>query len=228
MNKSKTEWIEYLNAAIKDAENYGVLTRDSGLQKEEILRLGQLVSDCGARKVEAIAAKDEDFANLLLGFECVVQCLSKKLEMWITLKEEKPDVAWDNLVAAQMAASAAARAHIGFSHLIHQAERLEVIEKIIFPPQVFVSAGLIVGRQECSVCGEEYGECDHLAGVPYWGKFCHIVARDIEADHIALVTTPADKRCRVMQFSTESGFRNRMTWKIEPSIIEPTDSEDAK
>lgn len=227
MSKTIVEWIEYLNAVIRDAETYCVLTRACGLQREAIGRLAELMRQCAALKVEAIGAQDEDFANLLLGFECVVDCLSNELAMWIALKEEKPDAAWDNLVAAQMAASGAARAHRGFSHLDHQAERLDSIEKLVFPPQVFVSAGLIVGRQECSICGGEYGECDHLIGKAYWGKFCHIVAKDIEANHVALVKDPADKRCRVTQFSAGDGYRNRMTWEIEPSVVAHSDAERA-
>jgi len=77
--------------------------------------------------------------------------------MWILLKEEKPDEAWDKLVSAQMAAADAVRAHMGFAHLETQAQRLEEIERLVFPRQVFVSAGIIVQHQECSICGNEYG-----------------------------------------------------------------------
>ena len=42
-----------------------------------------------------------------------------------------------------------------------------------------------------------------------------IIVEDLEADHVALVDIPADKRCRVISFETKEGYRNRMTWKLE-------------
>ncbi|WP_199175564.1 hypothetical protein, partial [Telmatospirillum siberiense] len=108
------------------------------------------------------------------------------------------------------------RAHRGFSHLIEYSARLEQIEKIVFPSQIFVSSGLIVDHQICSICGKEYGDCDHLAGFPYMGEFCLIIQRGIRANHVAIVQNPADKRCRLTSFEVDGGYRNRMTWKVEP------------
>lgn len=218
-NDRQTNIVMY-NSIIEDCENFCFITRDSGLQKDACVKLQTLLADCLTLKSEAIADTDEDFANLLLGFECVANCLHSELEMWILLKEEKPDEAWDKLVSAQMAASDAARAHKGFAHLESHAQRLEEIEKLVFPSQVFVSVGMIVRHQECSICGSEYGDCDHLIGKPYFGKFCHIIAGDCEINHVAIVKNPADKRCRIMRFSVDDGERNRMTWKVEPPQFE--------
>ncbi|MDD3381663.1 MAG: hypothetical protein PHD68_10735, partial [Rugosibacter sp.] len=68
---------------------------------------------------------------------------------------------------------------------------------------------------ECSICGGDYDDCDHLIGRPYMGRFCYIIARDISLDHVAIVKEPADKRCRVERFNVDGGVRNRMTWRIE-------------
>jgi hypothetical protein len=216
--------ITQFNSIIEDCENFCVLTRHSELQKEACTKLDMLLADCKISKREAIQVGDEDTANLYLGFECVATCLSAELAMWVFLKEEKPDDAWDKLICAQMAANEAVRAHKGFAHLVRKGEQLEGFEKNIFPPQVFVSAGLIVRHQQCSICGGEYGECQHLVGKPYWGEFCYIVAREFEPNHVALVKNPADKRCRVMAFAAPDGERNRMTWKIEARKTEPSSS----
>ena len=145
--------------------------------------------------------------------------LRSEIRMWLLLKDEKPDEAWEELINAQTAAVAAARAHNAFSHLERRAEYLETIEATVFPPQVFVSAGVIVRYQECSICGNEYGECAHVAGRPYLGRFCSIIARDIAADHTAIVKSPADKGCRITHFDNGDGNRNRMTWELEPSVF---------
>jgi hypothetical protein len=215
MAKTKNDHINRFNAIIEDCENFCNIARDSDLQNVAVTKLKALMADCKGLKSQAIRSDDEDFANLLLGFECVAASISSEIAMWILLKAGKPDEAWDELISAQMAATGAVRAHDGFSH-VKQAERLEEIEKLVFPSQVFVSTGLIVRNQECSICRREYGDCEHLVGRPYKGEFCYIVARDIMANHVAVVKNPADKRCRIMHFTVEGGERNRMTWMIEP------------
>jgi len=215
MNKLPS-FIAKFNEKIKEAEVFLSITRDSNLQREAIDSLQQLQIAVDAEKDIAIKHGDEDYANLLLGCECVTAALIAELKMWLFLKEENPDAAWDELVRAQMASWDAVRAHQGFAHLSNQFKKLEAIEKIVFPPQVFVSSGMIVKKQECSICGGEYGECDHLAGKPYMGRFCYIIARDLSVDHVAIVEQPADKRCRIEHFDVEGGMRNRMTWKIKP------------
>ncbi|WP_312930864.1 hypothetical protein [Agrobacterium cavarae] len=220
MNEEAQVKIQEFNELIKHCETFCFITRDSGLQRNAITSLQLMISECAFIKSNAVDKKEEEYANILLGFECVAQCLCAELEMWIFLKEERPDEAWDRLVTAQMAAIDSVRAHQFFAHNEAQAARLEEIERLVFPKQVFVSAGMIVRHQECSICSSEYGDCDHLAGKPYWGKFCYIKATDFEADHVALVESPADKRCRITAYSLDGGQRNRMTWKIEPREFE--------
>lgn len=220
MAKAKTDHIEQFNKIIKECETFCFLTRDSVPQKEACVKLRAMASDCAAFKAKAVREDDEDLANLFLGFECVADSLHAELEMWVLLKDEKPDAAWDRLVAAQMAATNSVRAHRGFSHNHAQVQRLDEIERLVFPPQVFLSTGMIVQRQECSVCGVEYGECKHLIGKPYWGEICSIIVTDFKCDHVAIVENPADKRCRIEKFSVDGGERNRMTWKVEPTQTE--------
>lgn len=209
------DFVGEFNARIKDIESFCSIARASELQREALDSATSLLAEVSQEKKAAVSRGDEDYANLLLGCACVVTVLRAELSMWLLLKEEKPDEAWDELVTCQMAAIDATRAHNGFAHLEHHVRRLEAVEKLLFPPQVFISSGMIVGLQECSICGEDYDECEHLIGNPYMGEFCHIIARDIALDHVAIVDYPADKRCRVRHFSVEGGMRNRMTWRVE-------------
>ncbi len=216
MNNSLPPFISSFNAQVKEAEVFLSIARDSGLQQQVIENLLALCPSVAAEKYSAIKNRNEDYANLLLGCECVTSALIAELKMWIFLKEDKPDAAWDELVTAQMASVDAVRAHPGFAHLSEHNRKLEAIEEILFPPQVFISSGMIVGKQECSICGEEYGDCNHLVGKPYMGRFCYIIAKELSLDHVAIVEHPADKRCRVQHFDVDGVSRNRMTWKIEP------------
>jgi hypothetical protein len=216
MNDNLPPFVSTFNTKVKEAEIFLSIVRDSALQQEAIENLMVFSESIASEMATAIENKDEDYANLLLGRACVTSALVAELRMWLFLKQDKPDAAWDQLVTAQMASVAAVRAHPGFAHLAEHNRKLEAIEHLVFPPQVFISSGMVVGKQECSICGAEYGDCDHLVGKPYMGRFCYIIAKDLFLDHVAIVEHPADKRCRVQHFDVEGGSRNRMTWKVEP------------
>src|SRR3974377_352135 len=115
MNNATASHIERFNTVVKEWENYCCLTRDGDLQRDACNTLQTLLRECGTLKSEAVTSGDEDSANLFLGFECVANCLLSELRMWLLLKTEQPDAAWDELVAAQMAADNAVRAHQGFA-----------------------------------------------------------------------------------------------------------------
>ena len=136
--------------------------------------------------------------------------------MWLMLKDEEPERAWERLIAAQRATTYAIRADQGFAHLEAHASRLMEIETLVFPPQVFLSSGLIVSECICTICNTNYEDCSHVVGMPYWGEFCFRKLKTFEANHVAIVKEPANKLCRVTHFSAEGGRRNRMTWHVEP------------
>jgi len=93
-----------------------------------------------------------------------------------------------------------------------------MIEKIIFPPQIFVSAGMIVENQKCSICHKEYSDadCDHIKGKIYMGKICKFIIEKATLEHIAMVTNPAYKTCRVIQSGYGENYCNIMTLKPLP------------
>lgn len=147
--------------------------------------------------------------------------------MWLLLKEGRADDAWNELVAAQGSLAFAVKAHEGFAHVDGNIRRLDAIERLVFPPQVFLSSGLIVRSQICSICEKEYEDCDHVKGRPYMGEICTITLVPSAVDHVSIVDNPADKRCRILQFDVDGGRRNRMTWAVEPNAnAEPSASED--
>ena len=225
MSDSTSELIEEFHELIKDAEVFRYITRDSELQVSARKNLEELRLRILRLKSGAISEGNEEFANQLLGYSCVVDILIAEIEMWLLLKREEPDEAWEKLVVAQRLSSAAARTHEGFGHLVHHHQRLVLLEKLLFPPQVFVSAGMTIKYQECSICGEEYEDCEHLKGMPYMGKFCNVVIHDFELDHVGIVESPADKSCRIKEVDLAEGVRNRMTWRVEtktrPEVTAP-------
>jgi hypothetical protein len=209
-----TPVVEQFNAFVKEVEGLLSIARATELQEQACTDLEHQRAVLAEEKQRAIESLDEDYANFLLGCECVCRTLMSELRMWLLLKTEKPEEAWNELITAQETAAAAARAHEGFSHLRRHGARLEAVERLVFPPQLYLSSGFIAKVQQCTICEAEYGCCDHLAGKAYMGKFCQIRFDDVTVDHVSIVDQPADKRCRVTSFNDEGGKRNRMTWRL--------------
>lgn len=216
MNEPVPAFVNEFNETVEECSIFIFITRDSELQEEACAKLRDLRARVEAEKQGAVASSDEDYANLLLGCEYVADALISEIKMWLLLKQGRPDQAWDALVAAQSNVSSAMRAHDGFAGIDNHVRRLDTIERLIFPPQVFLSTGMIVKSQICSICGNEYEDCGHVKGRPYMGKFCTVRLIPSAVDHVAIVDKPANKQCRILRFSAEGGYRNRMTWLIEP------------
>jgi hypothetical protein len=212
--------IEGFNAILKKASNLLFMARDAGLQHDALIDLQGLDHRAEALKQDAIAASEEALANLLLGFQCAADSFAEEIQMWLSMKDGDPERAWVHLVAAQEAAAAVIRTRANFGEDGDRSTRLLVIEKLLFPPQLFMSIGALVSGADCSICGEDYEDCDHIAGEPHWGRFCAMIPRQIEPDHTALVRDPADKRCRVAFFSDNGQKRNRMTWALSDETME--------
>ncbi len=210
--------IERFSAEAEEAEALAFIARATELQIEQVQILSDFHGELEMLKSDRISERDEDGANLVLSLECMIEALRAELQMWVELKSERPEEAWDQLVLSQNLTQSAMRAHKFGQVAARRLPYYETIEEIIFPPQMFCSIGAIVGRRECSICKESYDECSHVAGRPYMGRMCSIILRDCERlDEESVVDDPADKRCRVVGFSDSRGFRNKMTWRLDPS-----------
>jgi hypothetical protein len=119
--------------------------------------LEEMLSIVAAEMAKAIEAADESFANILLGCECLTAASIAEIKMWLLLKESNPDAAWTQLITAQAGFADAMRADQGFAEdVARQLERLQKVEKLVFPPQTFLSTGWIVKDEVCSICGGDY------------------------------------------------------------------------
>jgi hypothetical protein len=190
------------------------LARDRGLQEASRARMLEVEQTINAARLEAASEGDERAANFLLGLQCAARGLASELQVYLLLKKEEPEAAWDALIDTQDALAGALRAGPDFGHLEKSARRARELEGYLFPPQMFLSAGMIVRKQVCTICGQDYSECDHIAGMPYCGEFCAVRLTEVEADHVAIVEEPANRRCRITSFSVPGGTRNRMTWVV--------------
>jgi hypothetical protein len=209
------EAIARFNSVAHHVQTLTFLPRDRELQVKALEAATTLLKEMALTKATCIAEEDEDLANRLLSMELALSSVASELEMYIDIKNDVPERAWDDLIDAQAYAAAAMRAHQSASHLHNHLAKLHAVEKLLFPPQAFTSVGAIVGFAECSICGKEYDECGHIMGRPYMGRMCAVICKNVQPQEVSLVTEPADKKCRVTHFTDEEGRRNKMTWKLE-------------
>lgn len=201
------------------------LARDKGLQKEAISQIEGFLKRVERGRLAAIVASREAEANSYLGLSMALRAVIRELEVYILLKEDQPEAAWNKLIDAQDMIKAAGRATKALTNLQGKYDRLRELETAFFPPQSFVSAGLIVHEQHCSICQDDYEKCDHIEGRAYMGRFCSLILQKVTADHIAFVDDPFDRRCRVTTMSVKGGRRNKMTGIATPAA-ESKDFED--
>jgi hypothetical protein len=210
-----TTFIEHFESVTYDAKKFFYMARAKELQEDacqNLLRLRGQVTDL---KNEFIAQGDEESSNTLLSAEYILDAFISELRTWIALKEDNASAAWDFFVDAQMAAHIAIQAHAFGERLNHYIYRLEAVEKILFPHITFVSPGFVIESGECSICGQPYGDCDHIKGRAYMGQMCvNNVTKIKHVREVSIVDEPASKHCRVLNFTDNGITRDIMTWRV--------------
>lgn len=66
-----------------------------------------------------------------------------------------------------------------------------------------LSPGMIVHRVECSICGENAEDCEHIRGQTYDGQVCARRMKDLEVLEVSLVGRPADPDARIHRRSVD-------------------------
>jgi hypothetical protein len=222
MTNSKTitfdEILKKYEEITQESLKYCCFVRDIAFQKQKIKELELFKKEIKSYKHHAVINKSERQANIFFHFQCCINSIISVLQMWISLKTNKFDIAWDYLIDAQeyvLIAFKADNNHIGLDNYLNH---LYKIERAIFPEfPYFNSWGCIIQGGKCSVCGSDYGTCNHLEGLVYWGKYCtRINFKPIRLDHSSVVQNPKDRRCIIRYISTDKGEkRDYLTWKIK-------------
>lgn len=217
MNEIVEDFVEEYTETVQSCEKFTFLPRGKEYQKEAIKDLSDLLEKSAQIRIEVIEQGEEEAANQVLALRCMINALRYELKMWVDLKKEAWGTAWNALVDAQDSARSARSAHeITIQcNVKNYLNKLEVIEKFVFPPQTFNSPGLYVENFLCSICGEDYSECEHIAGEAYWGFFCQrVVDGVLGTREVSIVDNPEDKKARVTEHITDDGMiRDQLTWK---------------
>lgn len=200
-------FVQEYNEILKIAQSKAIFVRDIDLQREQILILDGLLEKLYSLKDQSIKEGVEAQSNFLLCLELAVEAVIDEFQLIISLKEDKPREAWNYLVSAQNSLSLSILNNpVNGDYLLGYAHRFHLYEKLLFPKMLFGSAGFTVGKTECSICKQSYGECDHIKGYAYMGEICsEIIHEIISVEEISLVENPADKRCLTISFTNNEG-----------------------
>jgi hypothetical protein len=214
MNNQIKEYRNKANDIFEDIGKFACYTRGIEFQKDSIVKLTAFKEDVISEKELAAKSNDNDLANAFASFEFVTEAMISEFKMWIELKEENYNSAWDSLVDAQSYASMSMQAHETNGHLENYIRRLEVLEKVLFPPQLFFSDRSVISESTCSICGKSMDDCEHIKGKFYLGKQCYEVIKKIETIYAYdIVKDPANKKCRALTFSENGNDTDLMTYR---------------
>jgi hypothetical protein len=218
MNDVIRGFAKELEQIIGDHEKFLCFTRGIEFQKTSVQELDAFMKKLLELKEKMIETKDEESANILLSFEFLLWTYIYEFKMWICLKEDKINDAWEALVQAESYLSSSFKASdivVDFGAENYTA-KLHLLEHLLFPPQTFTSITAVAEKAECSICGQEYGKCDHLIGKAYMGRFCSKIIKIKRFEGMSLLAglDPGSKLCRVTSLLETEGWRDLMTWRI--------------
>jgi len=216
-------------SVITNCERYCFAVRGTELQESACIILGELKDEAIALKEEAIAQQFEDGANKMLSYQQLIIAVTSELRMWMAIKRGDPAEAWNSLTEAQSAVRDAMLASEVASNLDGYVEKLYALEQLVFPPLLFFSVGGVIKESKCSICGNDYENCEHLKGKPYMGQICSRIITSFHLKEISIVDEPANKRARAISMTDEEGNRRDiMTWRIieEASAANNGDNND--
>ena len=225
--KSELEgFFAHFNSVIHEVQKYKIFVRGREFHVASITTLQKLIAECSRKKVEAIKSVEEESANCFLAMEFTAHAFVGEFKLYLALKDDQPDLAWDHLIDAQCLAAKAMKAHQIADQLKEYVTHLRDLETILFPEPTFLSAGLIIERSECNICGQEYGECTHIIGRPYLGKLCERIRRKFKATEISVVENPADRHCRVQYFAEGQSWYNVCSLRtVSEDVVKHTPTE---
>ena len=208
-------FLDHYNIAVQKAQSKAIFVRGIEIQQEQVKEIDILLDEIQKQKEIAISETNDTKANLILCFELSASAIKNELLFIISLKEDKPDLAWQALINAQNQIALAIRNHpYNGEYLNGYSYRLYMYEKSLYPEMYFASRGCIVSKSKCSICNEYIEECEHIKGYAYMGQICYEIIQEIKTlEEISLVKNPADKSCRIISYNengkTYDVFTNR-------------------
>jgi hypothetical protein len=162
-------------------------------------------------KISANKQRIEDVANEMLGKEAALRSLYLLCEMWLSIFSN-PHKAWVYYVDAEEWGELAVKFFRNPRLVTLYTNYFKSIELLLFPQMVFFSAGFNRTPGKCTICELPMKECEHIEGRIYFGQVCDEFGwKIIEADHVAFVDHPRDRRCFSHAYKSDGQWIDRVT-----------------
>lgn len=86
------------------------------------------------------------------------------------------------------------------AYMLRGGENDDMIRQIEGGIKKEVSVGCAMGRSVCSICGQDYGCCEHRKGEEYGGQICAaVLCEPIDAYEFSFVAVPAQRQAGVLK-----------------------------
>ncbi len=103
--------------------------------------------------------------------------------------------------------------------IIHDLDGLENFFYNRFGRGIYFSPGLVFDKSLCNICYQDCRACSHVPGRLYEGKICYYKPVNPQIDHVALVETPKDRRCRIWAWQIKDNNDKAQGINIEEACI---------
>ena len=91
-----------------------------------------------------------------------------------------------------------------------------VLDKILKGQILTTSQASSTNSVTCSICGKDYGECDHIVGGVYDGKTAHLLTGELEPYEDSVVNAPANDSSILLVFNKDT--KECFIYGTEPEI----------
>lgn len=197
---------------------FAYITRGEEFQEWAVGELEDLIEDIQDTKEEMKKDEyDEENANIALCLENTVDSLIEELKLYVELKNDSPNSAWEHIVNAEMSVEDSIAIHEISSEFDakERKKKLDSLKDDLFPMQLFNSVGGVVEKATCNICEGDYDTCKHVKKLPYNGEQCVRKIEEFDVNEVSLVSNPALPMARWHVMEDSNGdMRDVMTWRV--------------
>lgn len=199
----------------------------NGLSLDALLiNLYRLYEHAHSTRKNLISLQQEELANFVLAHQFTLKALISVIRSLKEFNYGDLHLGWEHVISAEYFLDDSFSAFPKIANYLTFCGDLCLQVSLLqdmFPPQSFVSPGLVAEKMLCSLCNISVEECKvHRDGYPYNGNLCkHLCSKIWEGNHIAHVANPKDKRSRIFAVKdpkTEK-WLNWMTLEEDDSLI---------
>lgn len=186
------EACSFFNCIVNDAKNIFAL-----LNKKAFNECREESRDLKLKVQNEKMTEEEKVLNDFFVISRFVDFLSSYSDLWENLLKGHFSSSWNSLQdSLDLLRLIKKFSSINIEFFENQLLELEKL----YPYNIFLSIGATAENFECSLCGLDIDSdaCPHMRGELYGGKMAYGIAKNlIEANHVAFVSIPKDKRCVV-------------------------------